>query len=69
MDGTRILRKALELKFKGKRPMGQSRTRMHREDRKEAAGDLLSICLHEMETMLGEEICAVQRRSLSHVNE
>jgi hypothetical protein len=35
MDKTRILRKALELKFKEKRPMGQSRTKMHQKDKKE----------------------------------
>jgi hypothetical protein len=27
MDGTRILKRALELEFKGRRPMGQSRTK------------------------------------------
>jgi hypothetical protein len=37
MDRTRMMRKSLELKFKGKRPMGHCRTRMHKEDRKEVA--------------------------------
>jgi hypothetical protein len=37
MDRTRIFRKALELKFKGMRSMGQFRARTHQEDRKEVA--------------------------------